>query len=165
VAGHQQLGHAQAAHAAGGVVAGQDGAAKPGLVDAHLHDGRGGFAICNVGHFVKKIERETPKDKALHLIADNYATQKHPVVQDWLAKYPRITMHSTPTSASWLNMVERFFRDITAEQLRLGVFTSVPQLIDTIDAYIVNPTKIPSPSSGQKAPATFCKSSFVLTSA
>jgi len=62
--------------------------------------------------FLKQIDRETPKDKALHLIADNYATHKHPKVQEWLAKHPRITMHFTPTSASWLNMVERFFRDI-----------------------------------------------------
>lgn len=95
--------------------------------------------------FLKKIERETPKDKALHLIADNYATHKHPVVQEWLAKHPRITMHFTPTSASWLNMVERFFRDITTEQLRRGVFTSVPELITTIDAYIVHHNKNPKP--------------------
>jgi transposase len=78
--------------------------------------------------------RETPKDKSLHLIADNYAPHKHPVVKEWLSKHPRITMHFTPTSASWLNMVERFFRDITTEQLRRGVFTSVPELIATIDA-------------------------------
>ncbi len=95
--------------------------------------------------FLKKIDRETPKDKALHLIADNYATHKHPVVQEWLAKHPRITMHFTPTSASWLNMVERFFRDITTEQLRRGVFTSVPELIDTIDAYIAHHNKNPKP--------------------
>jgi transposase len=88
--------------------------------------------------FLKMVERETPKDKALHLIADNYATHKHPVVQEWLSKHPRITMHFTPTSASWLNMVERFFRDITTEQLRRGVFTSVPELIATIDSYIAN---------------------------
>lgn len=95
--------------------------------------------------FLKKIDRETPKDKALHLIADNYATHKHPVVQEWLTKHPRITMHFTPTSASWLNMVERFFRDITTEQLRRGVFTSVPELIDTIDAYIAHHNKNPKP--------------------
>jgi transposase len=61
--------------------------------------------------FLRKIDRETPKDKTLHLIADNYATHKHPAVQQWLAKHPRFNMHFTPTSASWLNMVERFFRD------------------------------------------------------
>lgn len=59
--------------------------------------------------FLRQIDRETPKDKALHLIADNYATHKHPKVQEWLGKHPRVTMHFTPTSASWLNMVERFF--------------------------------------------------------
>ena len=68
--------------------------------------------------FLRQIDSETPKDKALHLICDNYATHKHPVVQRWLAKHPRFHMHFTPTSASWLNMVERFFRDITTERLR-----------------------------------------------
>jgi transposase len=86
--------------------------------------------------FLRKVDRETPKDKALHLIADNYATHKHPAVQSWLAKHPRITMHFTPTSASWLNMVERFFRDITTDRLRRGVFTSVPELVAAIDEYI-----------------------------
>lgn len=95
--------------------------------------------------FLKKIDRETPKDKALHLIVDNYATHKHPVVQAWLAKHPRFTMHFTPTSASWLNMVERFFRDITTERLRRGVFTSVPELISAIDGYIAHHNTQPKP--------------------
>ena len=95
--------------------------------------------------FLKKIDRETPKDKTLHLIADNYATHKHPVVQEWLAKHPRFTMHFTPTSASWLNMVERFFRDITTERLRRGVFTSVPELIGAIDEYIAHHNTQPKP--------------------
>ena len=95
--------------------------------------------------FLKKIDRETPKDKTLHLIADNYATHKHPAVQDWLAKHPRFNMHFTPTSASWLNMVERFFRDITTERLRRGVFTSVPELIDAIDDYITHHNTKPKP--------------------
>ncbi|GAA0739775.1 hypothetical protein GCM10009107_00830 [Ideonella azotifigens] len=76
--------------------------------------------------FLRKIDRETPKEKKLHLIADNYATHKHPAVQEWLARHPSFNMHLTPTSAPWLNMVERFFRDITTEPLRRGVFTSVP---------------------------------------
>ena len=84
--------------------------------------------------FLRKIDRETPKDKTLHLIVDNYATHKHPAVQAWLAKHPRFNMHFTPTSASWLNMVERFFRDLTTERLRRGVFTSVPELVAAIDA-------------------------------
>ena len=95
--------------------------------------------------FLRKIDRETPKDKALHLIADNYATHKHPVVQEWLAKHPRIHMHFTPTSASWLNMVERFFRDITTERLRRGVFTSVPALVSAIDDYIAHHNTKPKP--------------------
>ena len=95
--------------------------------------------------FLKKIDRETPKNKTLHLIADNYATHKHPVVQDWLAKHPRFHMHFTPTSASWLNMVERFFRDITTERLRRGVFTSVPELIGAIDEYIAHHNTQPKP--------------------
>ena len=95
--------------------------------------------------FLKKIDRQTPKDKVLHLVADNYATHKHPVVQDWLAKHPRFHMHFTPTSASWLNMVERFFRDITTERLRRGVFTSVPELVQAIDAYISHHNTKPKP--------------------
>ena len=83
--------------------------------------------------FLRQIDRETPKAKTLHLIADNYATHKHPTVQAWLDKHPRFHMHFTPTSASWLNMVERFFRDITTERLRRGVFTSVPELVAAID--------------------------------
>ena len=95
--------------------------------------------------FLRKIDRETPKDKALHLIADNYATHKHPVVQDWLAKHPRFNMHFTPTSASWLNMVERFFRDITTERLRRGVFTSVPALERAINEYVAHHNIKPKP--------------------
>jgi transposase len=95
--------------------------------------------------FLRKIDRETPKDKALHLIADNYATHKHPTVQGWLAKHPRFTMHFTPTSASWLNMVERFFRDLTDKRLRRGVFTSVPELVAAIDAYIAHHNTNPKP--------------------
>lgn len=95
--------------------------------------------------FLKKINRETPKDKTLHLIADNYATHKHPAVQEWLAKHPRFVMHFTPTSASWLNMVERFFRDITTERLRRGVFTSIPELVAAIDEYVAHHNTNPKP--------------------
>lgn len=95
--------------------------------------------------FLKKIDRETPKDKTLHLIADNYATHKHPKVKEWLEKHPRFVMHFTPTSASWLNMVERFFRDITTERLRRGVFTSAPELIGAIDEYIAHHNTNPKP--------------------
>ena len=95
--------------------------------------------------FLKQIDSQTPQDKALHLIADNYATHKHPKVQQWLAKHPRITMHFTPTSASWLNMVERFFRDISEKRLRRGVFTSVPELTAAIDEYVAHHNTNPKP--------------------
>ena len=95
--------------------------------------------------FMRKIDRETPKDKALHLIADNYATHKHPVVQEWLTKHPHLNMHFTPTSASWLNMVERFLRDITEKRLRRGVFTSVAELTTAIDDYIAHHNIKPKP--------------------
>ncbi len=95
--------------------------------------------------FLRQIDRETPGDRSLHLICDNYATHKHPKVQRWLARHPRFQMHFTPTSASWLNMVERFFRDLTTQRLRRGVFTSVPQLIETIDAYVAHHNQKPKP--------------------
>jgi transposase len=95
--------------------------------------------------FLRQINRETPKDKTLHLIADNYATHKHPAVQEWLSKHPRFNMHFTPTSASWLNMVERFFRDITVNRLRRGVFTSVPELVTAINEYVAHHNINPKP--------------------
>ncbi len=95
--------------------------------------------------FLRQIDRETPKDRTLHLIVDNYATHKHPAVQRWLARHPRFQMHFTPTSASWLNMVERFFRDITTERLRRGVFTSVTELVSAIDEYIAHHNTNPKP--------------------
>ena len=95
--------------------------------------------------FLRQINRETPKDKSLHLICDNYATHKHPKVKEWLAIHPRIHVHFTPTSASWLNMVERFFRDITTERLRNGVFRNVPELTAAIKEYIGLHNKNPKP--------------------
>ena len=95
--------------------------------------------------FLRQIERESPKDKSLHLICDNYATHKHPKVQQWLARHPRIYVHFTPTSASWLNMVERFFRDITVARLRNGVFRSVGELVDAIEHYVSVHNKDPKP--------------------
>src|SRR5882762_5296824 len=95
--------------------------------------------------FLRKIDRNTPKDRERHLIADNYATHKHPEVQAWLAKHPRFHMHFTPTSASWLNMVERFFRDLSENQLRRAAFRSVPDLVSTIEQYIVKHNRDPKP--------------------
>ena len=95
--------------------------------------------------FLRQIDRETPKDKSLHLICDNYATHKHPKVTAWLAKHPRFQMHFTPTSASWLNMVERFFRDLTTTRPRRGVFTGVPELISAIKEYVTLHNQHPKP--------------------
>ena len=95
--------------------------------------------------FLRLIDRETPKNQGIHLIADNYATHKHPEVQAWLGRHPRFTMHFTPTSASWLNMVERFFRDLTQNRLRRGVFRSVADLMTAIDEYLVHHNQDPKP--------------------
>jgi transposase len=95
--------------------------------------------------FLCLIDRESPKDRDIHLIADNYATHKHPEVQAWLKRHPRFTVHFTPTSASWLNMVERFFRDITENRLRRGVFRSVGDLITTIHEYLAHHNQDPKP--------------------
>jgi transposase len=95
--------------------------------------------------FLRQIDRETPKDKSLHLICDNYGTHKHPKVKEWLENHPRFSVHFTPTSASWLNMVERFFRDITTERLKRGVFRSVPELVAAIKGYIAVHNNDPKP--------------------
>ena len=86
--------------------------------------------------FLQLIDRETPQDLDLHIIADNYATHKHTKVRAWLARRPRIHMHFTPTSASWLNLVERWFAEITTKRIRRGVFRSVAELEEAIYAYI-----------------------------
>src|SRR6266487_290523 len=86
--------------------------------------------------FLQLIDRQTPAQKQLHLIVDNYATHKHPKVKAWLKHHPRFVMHFTPTSSSWLNMVERFFRDLSVNRLRRGVFTSVKKLIQAIESYV-----------------------------
>lgn len=95
--------------------------------------------------FLRLIDRSTPKHLSLHLIVDNYATHKHPDVQKWLARHPRFVMHFTPTSASWLNMVERFFRDITDKRIRRDSFTSVAELELAIDLYIAHHNLDPKP--------------------
>jgi len=86
--------------------------------------------------FLRTIDRQVPKGLAVHLILDNYATHNHPNVKAWLAKHPRFHLHFTPTSSSWLNLVERWFRDLTDKAIRRGVFRSVPELIAAIDEYL-----------------------------
>src|SRR5271163_2101437 len=86
--------------------------------------------------FLKKIDAETPPDLDLHLIVDNYATHKHPKVKAWLKRHSRFQVHFTPTSSSWLNLIERWFREITEKRIRRGVFKSVPQLEQAINEFI-----------------------------
>jgi transposase len=85
--------------------------------------------------FLKHVAKTYPRQR-LHIVVDNYATHKHPSVQAWLAKNRRITLHFTPTSGSWLNMVEIFFGIITRQAIRRGTFTSVKDLITAIETYI-----------------------------
>jgi len=86
--------------------------------------------------FLRQIDREVPKGLEIHLILDNYGTHKHPNVRAWLEKHPRFHLHFTPTSSSWLNLVERWFRNLTDKAIRRGVFRSVPDLIEAIEAYL-----------------------------
>jgi transposase len=95
--------------------------------------------------FLELIDSSVEPDKDIHLIADNYATHKHARVQRWLKRHPRFHMHFTPTSSSWLNMVERFFRDITENAIRRGVFPGVDDLIKAIDAYLAQHNANPKP--------------------
>jgi transposase len=95
--------------------------------------------------FLRLVDDATPADKALHLIVDNYSTHKHPKVQRWLQRHPRFRVYFTPTSSSWLNMVERFFRDLTQHRLRRGVFRDVEELITTIDEYVDSHNEKPKP--------------------
>lgn len=95
--------------------------------------------------FLRAVDRATPKRLALHLVVDNYATHKHAKVKEWLAKHPRVHLHFTPTSASWLNLVERFFGLITQDAIRRGVFKSVADLEDAIEAYLEHHNADPKP--------------------
>jgi transposase len=95
--------------------------------------------------FLRRIDKETPKNTDLHLIVDNYGSHKTQKVKAWLKRHPRFNLHFTPTSASWLNMVEIFFGQLTRKKIKRGVFHSVKQLEKSIMDYIgihnENPTK------------------------
>jgi len=88
--------------------------------------------------FLKQIDSETPAGLDLHLVVDNYGTHKHPRVKSWIRRHPRFHLHFIPTSSSWLNLVERWFREITDKRIRRGVFQSVPELIAAIKDYLSN---------------------------
>lgn len=86
--------------------------------------------------FLKRLDAEFPGKTKLHLVMDNYGTHKHPTVQDWLQRHPRFLPHFVPTSSSWLNLVERWFGELTGKRIRRGVFVSVPDLIAAIEEYL-----------------------------
>jgi transposase len=94
---------------------------------------------------LKTINVEVPDGLEIHLVLDNYSTHKHAKVKVWLAKHPRFHLHFTPTSSSWLNLVERWFRELTDKALRRGVFHSVPDLIAAIEAYLEANNDDPKP--------------------
>jgi transposase len=95
--------------------------------------------------FLRKIDRETPAGMNLHLIVDNYGTHKHPNIKAWLSKHKRFHLHFIPTSSSWLNLIERWFAEITRKRIRRGVFHSVPALIAAIEEYVRLNNQNPKP--------------------
>ena len=95
--------------------------------------------------FLGLVDRQTPAELDLHLIVDNYATHKTPAVQRWFKRHLRFHLHFTPTSASWLNMVERFFAEITRKRIRRGAFKSVADLKSAIMEYLENHNADPKP--------------------
>ena len=110
------------------------------------------FGLCQERHrhqewlkFLRLIDQTIPADLELHVICDNYSTHKHERVQRWLKRHPRFHVHFTPTGSSWLNMVERFFRDLTQNRLRRGVFHDVEELIMEIGNYIDRHNQNPKP--------------------
>jgi len=86
--------------------------------------------------FLAKLDTETPAELNVHLIVDNYSTHKHPKVKKWLTKHPRFHLHFTPTSSSWMNLVERFFRDLSEDVVRDGSFGSVKELTEAVLGYL-----------------------------
>ena len=95
--------------------------------------------------FLDTIDAAVPTGLEVHVILDNYATHKHATVTRWLACHPRVRFHFTPTSSSWLNLVERWFRELTDKALRRGVFGSVPDLITAIEDYLAAHNNNPRP--------------------
>ncbi len=110
------------------------------------------FGLCQEKHrhqewlkFLRMIDQTIPASREIYLICDNYSTHKHARVQRWLASHKRFHVRFTPTSASWLNMIERFFRDLTANQIRRGIFQDLEQLITAIGNYIDHHNSDPKP--------------------
>jgi transposase len=110
------------------------------------------YGLCQQRHrhhewlkFLRLIDETVDAQKQVHIICDNYSTHKHPQVQRWLSRHKRFHVHFTPTSASWLNMIERFFRDLTEKRIRRGVFHDLEQLIMAVGDYIDHHNKNPKP--------------------
>jgi transposase len=95
--------------------------------------------------FLKQIDANVESDLQIHVVLDNYATHKHPKVLKWLAKHKRFHMHFTATSASWMNMVERFFRNLSEDRLKRGVFRSVDELVCAIELFVLAHNEDPKP--------------------
>ena len=95
--------------------------------------------------FMRRVDRDTPADLDVHCIIDNYSTHKHPAVQRWLKRNPRFHLHFIPTSSSWLNLVERWFREITTKRIRRGSFPSVEILVKAIEEYLDHNNQNPKP--------------------
>lgn len=110
------------------------------------------FGLCQQRHrhqewlkFLRMIDETIAAEMQIHIICDNYATHKHPSIERWIAKHKRFHVHFTPTSASWLNMIERFFRDLTDKRIRRGIFQDLEQLIMAIGEYIDSHNENPKP--------------------
>ena len=95
--------------------------------------------------FLRQVDRDTSEGMDLHLIVDNYSTHKHPKVKQWIQRHKRFHLHFIPTSSSWLNLVERWFGEITRKRIRRGVFKSVKDLIEAIQNYIKINNQNPKP--------------------
>jgi transposase len=127
------------------------------------------YGLCQQKHrhqewlrFLRMIDRTVPAGKEIYLICDNYSTHKHEQVERWLETHKRFHVRFTPTSASWLNMVERLFRDLTHNRLRRGVFQDLEQLIMAMETTSTSTIRTPSPSSGPQKQMTSWKRSLAL---
>jgi len=109
--------------------------------------------------FLRQIDAAVPQELGIHMILDNYGTHNHPKVKTWLERHPRFHLHFTPTSSSWLNLVERWFGEITRKRIRRGVFRSVPELVATIEDFIQINNENPKPFVWTKKVA-HCKAIF-----
>jgi transposase len=95
--------------------------------------------------FLKRLDAEFPIEMKLHMVLDNYGTHKHPKVKGWLQRHPCFVLHFIPTSSSWLNLIERWFGELTGKRIRRGIFVSVPALIAAIDEYLMAWNENPKP--------------------